>query len=51
MGRNKLEQKGFPENPFSHKVIIHLNVFGTSMEDRIRSNGQSTNIIKITQED
>ena len=35
MGRNKLDLKITFENPLTHKMIVHLDVFCASMEDKI----------------
>jgi hypothetical protein len=35
----------FVEDLFPHKVVVHFNVLGASMIDRVRGKGKSTNIV------
>ena len=45
MSGDEFNQQITPEDFLMNKVIINLNVLGLSMIHRVRSNGQSTNII------
>ena len=45
LGGDELDQQITLEDPFTHKMVIYLNVFGTGMEDMIGSNSKGTNII------
>jgi hypothetical protein len=45
LGGDKMKMKVSTDNPFSNKVVVNLNVFGTAMKNRVKGQGNGISVI------